>query len=273
NPWQYRIFSTYLLEFFIRVFSKVSFLDNEYIPYFFLRFLQNVLIFYVAFKFYKSLEISSNYLIIIGILILGYNMSNSVFQSELSFNTYFDILFYLAAGYFVLNRHSYYIIPITILAAFNRETGILIPFMLLFTAIDFRERRIVNKKDITIALLSLLLFVMIFVGLRVHYGMPAALGIHGMSSPSDFFMFNITFFRMYPELFGTLGVIPLILIFQFGKLSRFLKFLFFLVVPIWFVVHFIKSTAVETRLFLVPQALVFIPACLQIIENEILKKG
>lgn len=272
NPWQYRIFSTFVLESFIVAFAKVPFINYPYLPYYFLRFIQNIAIFYIAYKYYKALHLKSRYLIILGILLLGYNMSHSVFQSDLSFNTYFDVLFYLTAGYFILINRAVWIIPLMILAAFNRETSGLIPFMVIFSAVDFNTWTIKSRSNFKIGVYALLVFIGIFIALRVYYGMPKAQGIHGMTSPLDYLKFNLAFFRMYPELFGTLGIIPLIVILQYRALSPPLKRFFLLIVPLWFVIHFLKSTAVETRLFLVPQALIFVPAFLFLIEQEFMKK-
>ena len=269
NPWQYRIFSTVVLEGFISVFSKVSFPGSEYLPYYILRFLQNIGIFFLVLKFYTLLKIQSKYLILLGILVLGYNMSNSVFSSDLSFNTYFDILFYLLAGYLILKDQVLWIIPLMLVAALNRETSGLIPVLLIFSSIDFRSKKIHNKFNFKVGVISLTLFLVIFVLLRIYYGMPPAHGIHGINSPLEFLKFNLTFFRMYPYMFGTLAILPLLVVFNFTRLSATLKFLFWLIVPIWFVIHFLKSQAMETRLFLVPQAMVFIPATLFIIELEI----
>lgn len=273
NPWQYRIFSTYLLEFMVIIFSEISFLENSYIPYFFLRFLQNLAIFFVAYQYYRTLNLNSRYLIILGILLLGYNMSNSVFMSDLSFNTYFDILFYLIAGYLILTDKKIWILPLMIIAAFNRETSALIPFMVIISAIDFKNFKIKEKNGLYIGLGALFVFLLVFVSLRIYYGMPASTGIHGMNSPIEFLKFNLTFFRMYPQLFGTLGIIPLLVILRFNLLSPPLKMFFLIIVPIWFIIHFVKSQAMETRLFLVPQALIFIPAILQIIEKEVAMLG
>lgn len=269
NPWQYRIFSTYLLEGIIVLFDRLPVINQyQYFPYLFLRFIQNLVIFYVAYKFYKALQIESKYLIILGLLLLGYNMSNSVFQSDLSFNTYFDILFYLLAGYLIILNKTIWVLPLMIFASFNRETSVLIAFMVMASAIDFKSRKVKSWFDLKIGIGALLIFVAIFIGLRAYYGMPAAQGIHGMTSPLSYLKFNLAFFRMYPEMFGTLGIIPLLVILKFKSLSYHMKLFLLLIVPIWFLVHFVKSTAVETRLFLVPQALIFIPALLQIIEME-----
>lgn len=272
NPWQYRIFSTYVLETFIVMFSKISGLENSLLPYFTLRFLQNLLIFFIALKFYKALQLQSKYLIVLGILLLGYNMSNSVFQSDLSFNTYFDVLFYLTAGYLILADKKIWILPLMIVAALNRETSALIPFLVMASAIDFRNRKIRDFKSFKIGIGAFIIFLLVFVSLRLYYGMPPASGIHEMSSPMDFLKFNLTFFRMYPQLLGTLGIIPLFVVFKFKSLSLPLKMFFMVVVPVWFIIHLVKSQAMETRLFLVPQAMIFIPAFLYIIEKELIEK-
>ena len=70
---------------------------------------------------------------------------------------------------------------------------------------------------------------------------------------------------------GTLGIVPLIAICWFRKWPFFLKAIGVLIVPFWILIHLFKSMAMETRLFLVPQALIFIPALLCLIEYEIRK--
>lgn len=271
NPWQYRIFSTYIVEFFALILSDFSF--PKIYPFLLIRFLQNILIFFVAYTYYRSLKLKSSFLILAGLSILAYNMSNSVFMSDLSINTYFDILFYLIAGLLILkDKINYSFLILVVIAAFNRETSGFIPFMLIVSSINFKTKKVENWKNFRIGVLAFILFLVVVISLRVYYGMPPSKGIHGISSPKEFFIFNISFLRMYPQLIGTLGIIPPLVILKFNHLSPKLKLFFILIVPIWFIIHFIKSQAMETRLFLVPQALIFIPGLLQIIEREIESK-
>jgi hypothetical protein len=67
----------------------------------------------------------------------------------------------------------------------------------------------------------------------------------------------------YVRLTATLGLLPIITVGLFPLLSPFLRTLFWLVVPIWFVAHFSGTNATEAAVFLVPLTLVFIPAVLQ----------
>ncbi|HEY9007937.1 hypothetical protein [Ohtaekwangia sp.] len=266
NPWQYRILSPYILEGFIQFFNKILPGKFEMLPYLFFKFIQNMLIFYISFYYYKALQIRNPILIFAGLMLLCYTISNSVFQSDFSFNTYFDIIFYLLAACVILHKKYYWILPITFFAAVNRETSGFIPLMVVAPFLLF-DRSMLTKDKWIITLSSLAVFAAVFVSIRLYFGFREAEGIHGMRSPLAYLKFNLTFFRMYPQLFGTLGLIPLITLFGFRRLPLMLKSWCLLIVPFWFVIHLAKSTAMESRLFLVPQALIFIPAMLWLIED------
>ena len=268
NPWQYRILSGYVLEGLIQLFKSLPVKLHAYVPYFALRFLQNLLIFWVGWHFYRALKIKSWYLLLTGLLLLAFNMSNSNWQADMAYNTYFDIFFYLLAGWIILKHHPAWIIPVTALAVLNRETSGFIPFMLLLTAFSFRPFRLERKDRLWYAALALLVYVILFVGVRWFFGLQPYEAIHDIDTPLEFFRFNIGFFNMYPQLIGTLGVVPLLAIVGFRRWPFYLQAIGLLIVPFWILVHLFKSMAMETRLFLVPQALIFIPALLSLIEWE-----
>jgi hypothetical protein len=266
NPWQYRILAPFILEGIIEILNSVLPSAPEILPYLLMRFVQNLALLYIAFLYYKALNISNPYILFAGMMLLCYNISNSLFQSDLSFNTYFDVIFYMLAAWAVLNEKYVWIIPITFFAALNRETSGFIPFMLIAAFVRTPD---LTRKKWMITGLSFGLFVIVFVTIRVYYGFVQAEGIHGMTSPFEYLAFNLGFFRMYPQLFGTLGLVPLIVLVGFGWMPDVLKRWFWLIVPFWFVIHLLKSTAVETRLFLVPQALIFIPALLYMAQHAV----
>lgn len=272
NPWQYRILSPFLLEGIIRVFNIFLPLKNEIAPYLALRLIQNVLLFFAAYHYYKALKINNPYLLFMGLMLLCFAISNSVFQSDLSFNTYFDVIFYLFAGWVILTQRFFWIIPITFFAALNRETSGFIPLMIIAASVGNNHDQLTKNKWI-ITGFSVFLFFTVFVTVRLIYGFREAEGIHGMKGVTEYLSFNLRFFRMYPQLFGTLGLIPVIMLVGFKKIPQILKNWFWLIVPFWFAIHLVKSTAVETRLFLVPQALIFIPSVLYLVETYYKKEN
>lgn len=266
NPWQYRMFSTLVVEGFYRSLHGISPSVDHKIAFLVFRFLQNILIFFIADLFFSALKIANPWLRLSGQMILAFCMAHSVFQSDLSFNTYFDILFYLLAGWSILREKYIWIIPITVAAAFNRETSALIPVMLVVPFINVKERS-VPAAILKIGVIAGVLFVAVFISVRLFYGYRLSAGIHGMSTVSDFFFFNIKFFRMYPELVGTLSFLPIVVILYLRRLPKILQTWFWVICPAWFLIHFTYTTAVETRLFLVPMAIIFIPAFLLLIEG------
>src|SRR5690349_18573899 len=65
------------------------------------RFVQNLLIFVLAYLYYRRLGLSSIYALL-GLALLAWGMTYAYYDSDLQFNTYFDIIFYLLAGLIVL---------------------------------------------------------------------------------------------------------------------------------------------------------------------------
>lgn len=268
NPWQYRVLSGYVLEGFIRFFDILPMKLHSFIPYFALKFLQNMLVFWAGWHFYKALKIQSWNLLLVGLLLLAFNMSNSNWQADMAYNTYFDVFFYLLAGWIILKAHPAWIVPVTALAVLNRETSGFIPVMLILTAFSFRPFRLERKERLWYGLLALLVYVILFAGVRWYFGLQPYEAIHDIDTPLEFFRFNIGFFSMYPQLIGTFGIVPLLALLAFRKWPAYLQATGLLIIPFWVLVHLFKSMAMETRLFLVPQALIFIPALLSLIEWE-----
>lgn len=270
NPWQYRILSTYAVECFYKITHAVSTNITRTHAFLAFRVGQNVLILLMLHLYLIALGIRNPWLIMLGMVLTGFCMATSVFKSDLSFNTYFDILFYLGAGWLIIKGKLIWLIPLTAMAALNRETSLLIPFMAIVANVPSAIRQI-PKRTFWIVAGSLVVFAVVFVAVRMHYGYQPAKGIHGMSSFTDYLKFNLTFLRLYPELAGTLTFIPVVVLLFLRRLPTVLQQWFWLICPAWFAIHLAYSTAVETRLFLVPQVLIFIPAFLWLVENWYLK--
>lgn len=272
NPWQYRVFSPFLMEGVIKAAKAIKADISETVPFLAVKFFLHMLIFFILLRYLQSLDINNIYVLLAGLLISCYMIANSVFQSDLSLNTYFDVFFYVLAGYLVLVGREIWIIPVVFFAALNRETSGFIPFMLLAPYLGANWRQI-NKNTLVVFIISMALFVMVFLGVRIYYGWQQSIGIHGMRSPMDFLLFNLKFFRLYPFLFGTLGFLPLIVIMKLRLLPVVVQRWFWLIVPFWVIIHFVKSTAMETRLFLVPQLLIFVPGFLFLLQRSFDKKA
>lgn len=274
NPWQYRVLSQLVFEGFIRIFSGFPFGQPEIIAGLTLRYLQNLLIFIFFVQLLKKLQLSQTPLQIIGLILCSYAISSSAFMSDLSFNIYFDIIFYLVGIISILSNSYWILITAITLGALNRETIGLLPFITILFSLEKLDwkPKIKNWTLFYTGLSGFFIYGCIYLGLRYYFGTQPYEGMEGLNSPLDYLKYNLTFFSMYFQLLGTLSILPLLVIFYFRKISAELLVIFVGIVPAWFLIHLFMSLAVETRLFLVPAIVVFIPASLKIVQKVLAKE-
>lgn len=318
NPWQYRILSPYMVEGMMWIYNhtvdkvfpieeKVHFRIEDtsgtdkqtdtfekmmqtpgvmkYLLIFCLfRMAEHFVIFWLAWLLW-SYFIKGKWLIFFGINFLTLALGNSVAAADLSFNTYLDIIFYLITANLILYKWNrnwlWLIIP---LAAFNRETALLIPALYFitqtdFTSFSFKKLNVSNigwpKTGTWLFTIGLyIIFLSIFIGLRMYYGYQPQ---QVWKAPAGLPMLKLNLFsavgvKAYMELIGTFAVIPLIILYKFRAFPHLLKKWFLFLVPVWFAVHYVSVVAYQTRLFLVPIILIFIPMLLWLVEKEIAQR-
>ena len=258
NPWQYRILSDWMVEYLLRLFFEINVNAPKLAAYIVFRFLQCLLIFVCAGVYYKKLGLSL-YVNLTGLSILAWSMSHSLYNSDLSMNVFFDVAFYLVAGIVILERKYFWIPLLMVPAAFNRETSVLIPLMLV-AFVYFTDEKVKSiKPAILYAVLGMVIFFVIFLGLRIHYGEQKFLTADGYRPGIGLLVLNLSRWVTWEQIFITLSLVPILAVFAFTNWAHPLKIFFWTVVPIWFGVHFVAALVAESRLLLVPQALVFIP--------------
>src|SRR5262249_43587237 len=237
NPYQYRILSEYLVEGFIRAFTSLGVSQPITSAFILFRIIQNTVIFLLASLYYKKLGLNP-YVTLIGLSLLAFGMTQSLYNSDLAFSTYSDIIFYLAAGLVILHNRAAWIIPIVGLAALNRETSGLIPFMLVLHCLYIKPDKNALKRDIVIGTVALGLYTFVFFSLRYAYGVDRRLmSPQGIHLGFEFFAHNFFHYITYVQLFATLGILPILAIFAARQWPRSLHAFFWAIVPIWLSFH------------------------------------
>ena len=266
NPYQYRVLSEYLVEGVIRVLRTARCPFPVVSAFITVRLIQNMFLFVLAAFYYKALGLDT-YLSLIGISLLAWGMTHAFYNSGLSFNLYFDVMFYLSAGLVILHRKYLWILPITGLAALNRETSGLIPLMVFADYACGKKEKYEIKNILFVAVIALVVYGIVFFSVRQIIG-PRRLITAARQQPGlEFFMYNIRQHDTWLQLVATLGILPVMAVCSIRKWPCPLKGFFGIIVPIWMVIHFFGSAVAETRLFLVPHALIFIPGTLCGIER------
>lgn len=244
------------------------------------RFLLNFFVFVLAFYVW-SYFIQNKWLLIFGLIFLSLGMGNAVIASDLTFNTYLDNVFYLLAALVILcKKNPLWLIPITVLAAFNRETAMLIPILYFLSNLQVKQNFFKElmqplsiapqKKVWLLSAFLITLFALIFTGLRMYYGfVPAKV----WKVPAGLEMVKLNLFstvaaKSYFEMLGIFSIIPLLILYRFKQFPQLLQIWFIGIVPVWFSVHIYSVVIYQTRLFLVPVILIFIPMLLWLIENK-----
>ncbi len=135
GQWQYRVLTEYLVEVVIRLLSLISI--NYQTAFIAFRIVQNFIFFLLLTTYFRKLELPP-LVIYIGLSIVFWGMTHMLYDSDLQFNTYADATFYVIAALLILNRRYLWLVPLTALAALNRETSILIPAMFIAAEINPR---------------------------------------------------------------------------------------------------------------------------------------
>ena len=266
NPWQYRVLAPYLVE---RIAARVApHRQPERMATIFLvfRWLQDTSILLLAFAYYGALGLPTAHRLV-GMAMLAWGISYSHYDSDMQFNTFFDVIFYLLAALCVIRQRWRWLVLITLVAAFNRETSGLMAFLLLPVAMinEPRSPRVwwpaVRRVMPTMGV-SLVVYAAVFLWLRMHFGAQELRIPYDHAPGPSLFLYNVARVITWQQLLATLSIVPIVALAYYRRWPDQLRVFFWVLVPAWCVVHAVGAVMAEARLFLVPQALVFIPGAL-----------
>ena len=257
----------------------------KYIMMFILfRFAEHLAIFFLGYILW-SYFIKNDWLLFFGLIFLSLSMGNAVAVADLTLNTYLDIILYLLTACLIVYRgNPLWLIPIITLGALNRETSLMIPFLYFVSCMDFSR---LNLKKFSfsdlgfpkarvwlLVFIQYVIFFTLFIWIRNYYGYRPQ---HEWKVPAGLPMLRLNLFspigiKSYFEMIGTFGVIPFIILYKFRRFPALLRLWFIAIVPLWFSVHLLTVVTYQTRLFLVPTILIFLPMMMWLIENSLVQK-
>jgi hypothetical protein len=264
DPWQYRVLSESVAEGAIIGLKRIGLAHPIAAGFIAVRVVQNALLFFLAASYYRKLGLDT-YTTLLGLSILAWGMSYSVHNSDLQFSTFSDIIFYLAAALSILWKRYLYIVPLAALAAVNRETSGLIPFMLLMSGLYASGEQNGSARLLALSVGAFALYLTAFVGLRYLYpGQAYVMPAPGLvEAPGlKLFWYNVGRSVTWVQLVATVGIIPWMAVWSRRYWPATLQVFFWTIVPIWLAVHAFTSVLAEARVLLVPHTLVFVPGAL-----------
>jgi len=260
SPWQYRVFSEWILAGLMGLLSPLGYERSFYFASMAIRIIQNILIYFLSYSYFRKLNHSAS-VALIGILFLSGSLLTSYYNTGISLNTYFDLIFYLVSIHLILNRSFRWLPLIMVFAALNRETSGMIPILALLANLDLEDRR----SKVGFVLGALTSWTLVFFGLRVIYLDREIFIPYGQQPGIPLLVYNL-FPPPYMAFLRFFSVIPILALAVFMRWNSMLKRFFIVMVPLWVAVHLVASVIAETRLFLVPQIIVFIPSFLTFVQ-------
>ncbi len=266
NPWQYRALSEWVVEAALRGADFLRLENPVWAALWGLRVLQNLILLTLAYLYFVRLGLTKT-TSVYGMFLLAGGMLHVFYQSDLSFNTYFDLIFYLLAGILILEGRYAWLPVLMVAAALNRETSLAIPVLAL--AWGWRGDPEERKQARVYGGAALVIGLGVYAGLHGYYP-EAPIYLFGGELPPGWglFRYNLTVPETPLLLFQTLGFLPLVVLLTYRHWHPFLRICFLLLVPVWLFVHAFASNWTETRLFLVLLAMVLIPAALPLIDRR-----
>jgi hypothetical protein len=242
----------------------------DYPPYQWLRFAQCVILFGLAYALYGRLGLSPrSRLIGIGLIagLISLSMGR-IGPSTFSLDRFTDTIFYLIAALLVLGGREAWIPPLMILAIANRETSVFIP-MLIVARHGPLKRWLTDRslrRPLLLALAAWAVGAIVYFGIHAYYGprprtedsyWGTAMVLHSLSMPGQ-----ISFF------FAMLNLLPVAGLLSLNSAERFLRRLFWLVVPAWLAIHIWAARLGEGIMYLAPITIILVPLVLQGIRGS-----
>lgn len=261
DPWKYRLASTWLALRARDAARAAGFDQPAVVGFLGVRLLQNIGIFGLAWLLFRRFG-ASRYASALGLALVAWAMTQALFHSGLSWDTYGDLLVYLAAALLIVDRRYAWVLPLTILGAVNRETSGLVPVMLLASAVPLGLRTPEGRRVALLGAAALALFAATVLIVRRAMGPGELIIPFGRHHGRELFEYNVTRGQTWDNLFRTMTIVPLLALTQWRRWPTALRVFAVAVVPAWVAIHFFAAVVDETRLMLVPYVLVFVPGAL-----------
>jgi hypothetical protein len=261
DPWRYRLLSEWIAEGARRGARAVGFSQPAAVGFLGFRVLQNLAIFSLMWLFLRRLGIGW-YERLFGLGLLAWAFTQALLYQAMAFNTYGDVLFYLAAAVLILARRWWWVLPLTVAAALNRETSGLIPVMLMAMAWPLGWRSEEGRRALRIGALSLVAFAATYAILRAAVGSAFFIRAHGNDPGGEILSYNLGRGTTYDLVFQTVNILPLLALIAWRRWPPELRAIGLAIAPAWIAIHLFTSVLAESRLLLVPVALVFVPGAL-----------
>lgn len=259
-PWVYRVFTEWLFNLVNMGLVLAGVPLASAVTVIGLRYLQNTAILALAAVLYRRLDVNMAG-VVIGMTLITWAMITLEVQT---LNTYTDVIFYLLGGLLILSRRWWGLVPLMLAASLNRDTSGFIPLMLAVStvSISLKPLRVsLPARAFWAGIASAGAYTAAFLLMRLTRD-SGYLAPYGVAPGADLIAWNIFRLESYQLFLPAIGLTLAAALMGLNRVSGTLHGWFWLLVPLWFFVHFAVGVIAEARLFLVPVIVALIPVML-----------
>jgi hypothetical protein len=134
--------------------------------------------------------------------------------------------------------------------------------MLIATGVALGRRTPGGRRAVVAGAVALGAFAATYGIVRLAVGPSFYIKANGRNAGWEIFDYNVANGITWDHLFQTMSIVPLLAVVAFRRWPLELKAFGIAVVPAWFLIHVFTAVLAESRLVLVPYALVFVPGAL-----------
>jgi len=261
DPWKYRLLAEWAAGGAIHALDDIG-VDRPVLYGFLgLRLVENLAIFLLAWVLYRRLGLAHGRCAL-GLGLVAVGMTQALLDAGLAFDIYADVAFYLAAAVLLLAGAFAWIVPLTALAALNRETSGLIPVMTMAMAIPAGIRSPRGRRALIAGAIALAVFALTYAEVRHAAGPGELILPYGKHPGTELLTFNVNRTITWEYVARLVNVTPVLALLAVRSWPAELRWMAIAVVPAWIAIHLLASVLAEARLLLVPYALVLVPGAL-----------
>ena len=258
RPEQYRLLTPFLLHWFTRGLAALGFPDTPA----FIRFraVQDILAFCLVALYVQRLGYGF-FGGLVGMSLLGWAYTQNQWSATFGLSLYSEVVFCLGAVIALAASRPGWAFVLTIAAAANRETAVMIPVMMLAAsyAEPLAERRRAVRAWAGAALLA---YVVVGVSIRVAVG-PRPLALPGAPAAGlPALLWNLRSGLTWNQVFGVWNLVPLIALAAWAQWPPLLRCFCWALLPLGGLVYFGWQSAPHAAQLFVPFAVLFIPGAL-----------
>jgi hypothetical protein len=262
DPWIYRLGAEWLAAAALWLSRTLDTWRPELVAFLGLRLVQNLAIFALAWMLLRRLGARREHAAL-GLCLVAFAMTNAHYRSALSYDTYQELVFFLAAAFLARAGRFGWLVPLTAAAAATRETGALIgliPLALAWTGAIADPAR--SRAAVRAGAASLLVGAVVIAAIRLAVGPADLVHPEGEEPGAGLLWINLSDGRLWANVFATVTLVPFLAVAAYRRWPAHLRAIALAIVPIWIAVHFVAAAPAETRLLLVPYVLVAVPGAL-----------